>query len=554
MRTKLLACTFATTGLFAAAAVAQQPLTPPPVPVENPLTPAKVVLGKILFWDEQLSSDDSVACGTCHRPEAGGADPRALTSLHPGADGVFGTVDDVHGAPGVVRQDVAGDYAWEALFGVDLQVTGRTSPTMIGAAYHGELFWDGRATSQFVDPETQQVAIAYGGALESQAVGPILSPAEMATEGRTWNDVRQKLQAVTPLALGSNLPVDVQQALAAAPTYPDLFRAAFGDPAITARRIAFALASYQRVLVPDQTPYDAFIAGNSAALTQNQTLGLLLFEGSARCVACHPGPFFSDDMHHNLGLRPAVEDPGRQAVTLGASDAGAFKTPTLRNAGLRPRLFHNGASPALGSPNELADPNSVINVYFFGGGVDRTNLDPFLLNLSNLGIRRSDLQMVMDFVQHGLTDPRAANRLPPFDHPDLRSATEPPPSRHGASLAGAIEPRIVDSAPSFLGNGAWKVGFAAGSGNGLGYVALSTQALPAPVWVGALPINIGPAIDGFVLAMTGTPGQPGVGTWRIGIPANPLLQGLPIETQLFALDAASPVGIAASQATGFLVK
>ena len=60
-----------------------------PVPAENPLSESKRVLGKILFWDEQLSYDDSVACGTCHRPAYGGSDPRQ--GRHPGTDA--GTID-----------------------------------------------------------------------------------------------------------------------------------------------------------------------------------------------------------------------------------------------------------------------------------------------------------------------------------------------------------------------------------------------------------------------------------------------------------------------------
>ena len=52
------------------------PLEAPSAPVANPVTAEKAVLGKALFWDEQLSSDRSVACGTCHRWEAGGSDPR----------------------------------------------------------------------------------------------------------------------------------------------------------------------------------------------------------------------------------------------------------------------------------------------------------------------------------------------------------------------------------------------------------------------------------------------------------------------------------------------
>ena len=66
-----------------------QLVTPPPVSPENPVTEEKRVLGKILFWEEQLSSDDTVACGTCHIPAAGGSDPRL--AAHPGPDGLFGT-------------------------------------------------------------------------------------------------------------------------------------------------------------------------------------------------------------------------------------------------------------------------------------------------------------------------------------------------------------------------------------------------------------------------------------------------------------------------------
>ena len=53
-----------------------KPLAPPPEPAENPVTGAKVYLGKTLFWDEQLSSTRTVACGTCHLPRNGGSDPR----------------------------------------------------------------------------------------------------------------------------------------------------------------------------------------------------------------------------------------------------------------------------------------------------------------------------------------------------------------------------------------------------------------------------------------------------------------------------------------------
>jgi len=93
-----------------------------PAPVENPVTEEKRVLGKILFWDEQLSSDNTVACGTCHRPAAGGADSRL--ALNPGFDQLFGTEDDLVGSAGIRSLDANGNVVNDPVFGHGPQVTG----------------------------------------------------------------------------------------------------------------------------------------------------------------------------------------------------------------------------------------------------------------------------------------------------------------------------------------------------------------------------------------------------------------------------------------------
>src|SRR5688572_13936500 len=87
--TKYQACTVLLTALAVcppAGAQGPPPLQPPIAPLQNPVTPAKAYLGKTLFWDEQMSSTGTMACATCHLPEAGGADPRAPLANHPGAD------------------------------------------------------------------------------------------------------------------------------------------------------------------------------------------------------------------------------------------------------------------------------------------------------------------------------------------------------------------------------------------------------------------------------------------------------------------------------------
>lgn len=147
--------------LTATALIGQGPPPPPPASSpraagasgssQNPITEGKRVLGKILFSTSSCSSDDTVACGSCHRPQVGGIDPRLAT--HPGIDGVLGTPDDHRGSIGVVRSDASNDYLPDAVFGLNAQITKRHANSLAEAAYAAELFWDGRAPSTFVDPD-----------------------------------------------------------------------------------------------------------------------------------------------------------------------------------------------------------------------------------------------------------------------------------------------------------------------------------------------------------------------------------------------------------------
>jgi len=380
------------------------PLPPPPVPPTNPITPAKTILGKILFWDEQLSSDDSVSCGTCHIPEFGGSDPRSFTSAHPGPNSTFGNGDDIFGSPGMIAQDCGGTRLEDPLFGFERQVTRRKSPTMIMAAYAPTLFWDGRAEGTFVDPENGVILINNGGALEAQSVEPILSSVEMACETRTWDDVRQKLITSTPLALATDLTPDIVAALAVSPDYSALFAAAFGTADITAARIGFALATYQRTLISNQSPFDEFLAIGPAALTSQENQGRQLF--AQNCLPCHAGALQTDHNFRRIGVRPVQDDLGRGAITNFGPDNGDFKTPTLRNVALRAPYFHNGGK---------ADLQEVLQFYNAGGDFPNPGLPP---NGTNLNPQERDA--VIAFLET-LTDPRVAAALSPFDHPTLQT-------------------------------------------------------------------------------------------------------------------------------------
>ncbi len=393
--------------VFCTVGLAQLP--PPPVPPENPVTETKRLLGKILFWDEQLSSDGTVACGTCHQPLAGSVDSRI--GVHPGPDEAFGTPDDIIGSPAVVRATATGPIL-DPLFGDQVQVTGRSSMATINAAFVPEAFWDGRAGTTFVDPETGLISVPSGGALEFQAVGPILSDVEMAHEGRDWDDVRARLQSVVPLGTATDVPTDVRPVIDALPSYPALFQMAFGDPDITAERIAFAIATYERTLIADQTPWDAFVGGNPAAMTPQQVQGWNVFQGSP-CSVCHTPPFFTDHTFRNIGLRPVADDPGRQDVTGLVQDGGRFKVPTLRNVGLKQTFMHNG---------RLSSVQDAV-LWYRPGNPDRfvENLDPLL----PVPLPPPALNDVVDFLSNALTDPRVAAEQFPFDRPTLHGGLLP---------------------------------------------------------------------------------------------------------------------------------
>jgi cytochrome c peroxidase len=383
-------------------------------PEENPYGPEKVLLGKILFWEEQLSSHDTHACGTCHPASAGGSDPRAAlnASLGAGPNGIFGDADDARGSQGIVRCDSAGAPKPDPIYGLNVQVTARKAPSVLDAWLFNELFWDGRAKSSFIDPVTGAIAIQSGGALESQAAGPPVSSVEMSCEGYGWTAIESKLAAAMPLKLASQIPAALSEAISEHPTYPSLFEWVYGTPEVTARRILFAIATYERQLRSDQTPWDRFNAGDSGALTPDQQAGLASFNVKARCATCHIPPLFTDNKFHNIGAQSPDLDHGRSSISGDPADVGKMKTPSLRNVGLRAAggLLHQGTGSG-------ATLRSLLGVYR-QGGIYHENTAPEILPMN---LPEFEFEQLLEFLQNGLTDPRAAAELPPFDRPRLGS-------------------------------------------------------------------------------------------------------------------------------------
>lgn len=441
------------------------PMFEPFSPPENPPNAQRQVLGKILFWDEQLSSDNTMSCGTCHIPSHAGNDPRQ--GENPSFDGIFGTPDDVAGSPGLILTDENDEYLRSVLFELLPQTTPRRSMPNFMAPFTANLFWDGRAEGLFIDPVTGEMLSATGvAATEIQALMPLMNDIEMAHQNRDWPTLLNKIAQARPLALASDVPQDMLDAIEQHETYPNLFEQAFGTPEITAGRIGFAIANYQRTLVPNQTPWDLWNAGDDNAMTPDQLAGYQRYRNST-CVDCHVAPMFTTFDFNVDGVRPVHEDLGRSGVTNTTQERGAFKMGTIRNAGIRDRFMHTGGLETL---------DDVFDFY-----AHRNGQMPFPENLDfrlffPIEFSPQDEAVVKEFITGALTDPRVANEEYPFDRPKLYSEnTTPNPMVISAGNAGTggYVPQIIAVVPPNIGNDGFKVGVDFALGGAQGWVAVS---------------------------------------------------------------------------------
>ncbi len=511
-----------------------QPLPPVPFPAENPFTQAKSDLGKILFWDEQLSSDNTMSCGTCHQPAAAGTDARI--DLNPGLDSIFGSDDDIIGSPGVVTQSADESYIKSAIFDLLPQVTPRQTPPAVMAMFAPETFWDGRAGATFTDPLTGELLITNGGALENQAIGPPTSDSEMSHQGRSWEHIIEKLNASRPMALASDLPADMDAVVSAGHSYPELFEIAFGDPEITAGRIGMAIATYERTLVPDQSPYDQFVAGVPGAMSQQQINGLNAFRAS-QCNLCHTGAQFTDNTFRNIGVRPIAEDAGRFEVTNNAADRGRFKTPSLRNTGLRERFMHNGQLQTIGQVFDFyARRNGQVSF--------AQNRDPILNQPIAFPVQVEN--NITNFLVNALTDPRVQSESFPFDRPIMYSEltqANPSVSGNGSAGSGGFVAEMIAGCPPNIGNTGFKVGVSNALGGAQAFVALSTS--PPSGGIVSQDQLLGP------VSLEGTGAGNGYGTMAWPIPNDPTLDGQTWYMQWIVNDPGAPAGFVLSPVAQF---
>lgn len=448
-------------------------------------------LGKALFWDEQVSSDNTVACGTCHMPRFGGTDGRAVPLQGNGNRGSHGVIPQSLSTSGTV------DYGFASSSSINRSVTPVAAPSMIGAYLFRQLFWDLSAGPVFADVNgTPLPNFSADAALEALAVRPPMNVVEMGHVGTSWTFLSAKLAQSYPLALAvaGTIPPDIAWIMAMNARYDSVFNTVFANHAqfggtvgVTRERFALAIAHYQRTLIPDQAPIDL------GTMTANQISGFNVMKtragGGGSCFVCH-----SASGNPTLSGAGKLIDPfdnlfsdGR-LQTIGISNDGnqpqpPRKTATLRNLGLHTKFFSAGRSM---TPAQLIDSYHGTRSTSFGIPRAEVNFSPPLTDQEH-----GD---VLDFLFNALTDPRVTNELPPFDRPTLRSevnafeaneyGTGTPPS--GSSTV----PEIIANAPPVVpksGAGSWfKVGVGRVESGATTVAMLSLLPASGPlVWVGS---------------------------------------------------------------------
>lgn len=305
------------------------PTSPPPDPTnEFADSTAAAAFGKELFFDKSLSPSGKVACSTCHDPA------KQLADGEPQAIGV---------SPG-----------------------DRNTPQIALAAHSRWQFWDGRADS-----------------LWAQALGPFENDKEFASSRLFVAHQIADRYAATYAALFGKYPLPDLSALPASgkpgdPTYDAL-------PSSTKEAITRvyvntgkAIAAFERTFRVEKNAVDDYIAGDSAALSQDEKEALQIF-AKVGCLQCHYGPRLTDDAFHNIqfpsGRRDLMADRGRidgvqlllaneflgtstysdspnsarpfTGLVAEPSNLGAFRTPSLRGISNSAPFGHGGTLATL---------------------------------------------------------------------------------------------------------------------------------------------------------------------------------------------------------------
>jgi len=284
----------------------------------NPITEAKVLLGKLLFHETGLAMNPNMnegmhtySCASCHHAKAG-FQSGILQGIGEGGMG-FGISGE-----GRFKNSIYAE--------VDLDVQPIRTPSALNVAYQDVMLWNGQ----------------FGGSgtnLGTEANWTVGTPKEANNLGFEGVET----QAIAGLDV-HRLVIDEDFILNS--EYKDMFDEAFPNVDVSVRYSklngALAIAAYERTLLPNEAPFQQWLNGNTSAMNEQEAEGALLFFDEAKCYSCHSGPALNGMDFHALGMKDlsgadiltVIDDAtklGRGGFTGNSEDDYKFKTPQLYN-------------------------------------------------------------------------------------------------------------------------------------------------------------------------------------------------------------------------------
>ncbi|MGQ0710418.1 MAG: cytochrome-c peroxidase [Rhodoferax sp.] len=312
-------------------------LPPVPVPADNPLTPEKIELGKMLFWDSRLGGDASSPCVVCHEPGKGWGDGGEISRGYPGT---------TH---------------W------------RNSQTVLNSAYYNKLFWEGNVTSL----EAQAPAAAEGNVAGNGDPSVMEMRLRFIPEyverfkkvfGTEWPRMTQAWQAVA--AFERTIVSDAKQV--------PFDRYMNGDKKALSESAKRGMAVYNgkgNCIQCHNGPLASDQKFHALGLPENE-----VFKTEPLYQITHRWEHYQKGIDEK-GYRGADYDYGLYYQTKNPKDKHKFRTPSLRELKYTAPFMHNGIFYTL---------EEVVDFYNAGGG-DGPNKSPLIKPLGLTDQEKRDL-------------------------------------------------------------------------------------------------------------------------------------------------------------------
>ena len=357
----------------------------------NPLSAAKVQLGKLLFHETALAIDgnftettNTYSCASCHHAQ-GGFQANVPQGIGDGGMG-FGLAGEGRTFNPLCDEEK-----------IDVQPI--RTPTALNSSFQSNMLWNGQFGATGVNSGTQSVW---------PDEGPI-SVNHLGFEGL-------EVQAIAGLSV-HRFGLSISEDFITDTEYKELFDVAFFDVPEAERYdklyAGLAIAAYERTLMATEAPFQQWLKGDFQAMSEDQKQGALIFLRE-NCTDCHNGPALNSMTFHAFGFNDlfngdygggqviniADDNPaalGRASFTKEPVDEYKFKTPQLYNL-KDSKFFGHGSS--------FTDLVSLLT--YKTSGIPENPIVP-VSQLSNkfvdLRLADEEITMLADFIENALYDP-----------------------------------------------------------------------------------------------------------------------------------------------------